>query len=60
MNPLRKLKKTIKQYIIAILLESKLIDYKDQARLEMHYDFNHEFIMKIIESIFVLWLSSQL
>ena len=27
------------KYIIAILLESKLVDNKEQARLEMHYDF---------------------
>ena len=41
-----KNKNTIVQYIIAILLESKLVDNKEQARLEMHYDFNHEDIMK--------------
>ena len=34
-----KNKKTIVQYIIAILLESKLVENKEQARLEMHYDF---------------------
>ena len=33
-------KTTIVQYIIAILLESKLEDNKEQARLETHYDFN--------------------
>ena len=42
-----KNKKTIVQYIIAILLESKLVDNKEQARLEMHYDFNHEDIKDI-------------
>ena len=46
---LMKNKKTIVQYIIAILLESKLGDNKEQARLEMHYDFNHEDIMNEIE-----------
>ena len=46
--------KTIVQYIIAILLESKLIDNKEQARLEMHYDFDHEDIMKDIESYFTI------
>ena len=33
------------QYIIAILLASKLVDNNEQARLEKHYDFNHEDIM---------------
>ena len=37
---------------IAILLESKLADNKEQARLEMHYDFKQEDIMKDIESYF--------
>ena len=45
-------KKTIVQYLIAISLESKLVDNKEQARLEMHYDFNHEDIMKDIDSYF--------
>ena len=31
---------------MAILLESKPVDNKEQARLEIHYDFNHEDIMK--------------
>ena len=48
-----KNKKTIVQYIIAILLESKLVDNKKQARLEMHYDFNHEDIMNEIGSHFI-------
>ena len=43
---------TIVQYKIAILLESKLVDNKEQAGLEMHYDFNHEDIMKDIYSDF--------
>ena len=45
-------KKTIVHYIIAILLESKLLDNKEQALLEMHYDFDQEDIMKDIESQF--------
>ena len=49
-----KNKKTIVQFIIAILLERKLIDNKEQARLEMHYDFDHEDIMKEIESYFTI------
>ena len=49
-----KNKKTIVQYIIAILLDSKLVDKKEQARLEMHYDFNHMDIMKEIESYFTI------
>ena len=47
-----KNKKTIVKYMIAILLESKLVDNKEQARLEMHYDFNHADIMKELESYF--------
>ena len=37
------------KYITAIILESKLLDNKEQARLEMHYDFDQEEIMKEIE-----------
>ena len=48
---LLKNKKTIVQYIINILLESKLLDNKEQARLEMHYDFDQG-VMKDIESYF--------
>ena len=51
---LLKNKKTIAQYIIAILLEKKLVAKKEQARLEMHYDFNHEDIMKGIEKYFTI------
>ena len=40
------------KYIIAILLESKLLDNKEQSRLEMHYDFDPEEIMKEVESYF--------
>ena len=47
-----KNKRTIVLYIISILLESKLVDNKEQARLEMHYDFKQEDIMKDIESFF--------
>ena len=47
-----KNKMTILEYIVAIILESKLVDNKERARLEMHYDFNHEDIMKEIESYF--------
>ena len=49
-----KTKKTIVQYIIAILLESKLVGNKEQAKLEMHYDFKQEDIMKDIGSYFTL------
>ena len=42
--------KIVIKYIIAILLESKLVDKKEQAKLEMHYDFKQEDIMKDIES----------
>ena len=45
-----KNKKTKVQYIIAILLESKLVVNKEQARLEKYFDFNHEDIMNNIES----------
>ena len=38
--------------MIAILLQSKLLDYKEKDRLEMHYSFNQEYIMKEIERIF--------
>ena len=40
------------KYMIAILLESKLLDNKEPARLEMHFDFFHKDIMKEIESRF--------
>ena len=49
---LLKNENTIVQYIMAILLESKQVENKEQARLEMHYDFNHEDIMKEIETYF--------
>ena len=31
---------------MSIFLESRLVDNKEHARLEMHYDLNHEDIMK--------------
>ena len=49
-----KNKKTIVQYIVAILLESKHIDNKEQASLEMHYDFNQKDIMRDIDSYFTI------
>ena len=45
-------KRTIVQYIIAILLRNMLVDNKEQARLEMHYCFKQEEITKEIEKIF--------
>ena len=58
-NGLREMKEYIKslrgvivQYIIAILLQTKLLDNKEKDRLEMHYSFNQEDIMKEIERIF--------
>ena len=44
--------KTVIKYIITTLIESKLVDIKEQAGLEMHYDFKQEDIMKHIESFF--------
>ena len=49
---LLKNKRTIVQYIIAILLRSTLLDNKEKNRLEMHYGFNQEDITKEIESFF--------
>ena len=48
----KSLRKVIVQYIIAILLKSTLVDNKEKARLEMHYGFKQENIMKEIERIF--------
>ena len=48
----KSLRGVIVQYIIAILLQSKLLDNKEKDRLEMHYSFNQEDIMKEIERIF--------
>ena len=47
----KSLRGVIVQYIIAILLQSKLLDNKEKDRLEMHYSFNQD-IMKEIERIF--------
>ena len=49
---LLKNKRTIVQYIIAILLRSTLLDNKEQENLEKHYGFKQEDITKEIESIF--------
>ena len=48
----KSFRKVIVQYIIARLLQSTLVDNKEKARLEMHYGFNQEDIMKEIERIF--------
>ena len=48
----KSLRGVIVQYIIAILLQSKLLDSKEKDRLGMHYSFNQEDIMKEIERIF--------
>ena len=47
-----KNKRTIVQYIFAILLRSTLVDNKAQARLEKHYGFKQEDITKEIENSF--------
>ena len=47
-----KNKRTIIQYIIAILLRSTLVDNKQQERPETHYGFKQEDITKEIERIF--------
>ena len=48
----KSLRGVIVQYIIAMRLQSKLLDNKEKDRLEMHYSFNQEDIMKEIERIF--------
>ena len=48
----KSLRGVIVQYIIAILLQSNIIDNKEKVRLEMHYSFNQEDIMREIERIF--------
>ena len=45
-----KKRKTIVQNIKTLLSESRLVDNKEKARLEMHFDFNHEDITEEIES----------
>ena len=49
---LLKNKKRIVQYKIVILLRSRLVDNKDQERLEKHYGFKQEDITKEVERIF--------
>ena len=44
--------KMVIKYIIAIIRASKLVHNKEQARLELHYDFDLEDIMKEIVSYF--------
>ena len=48
----KSLRKVLVHYIIAILLRCTLIDNKEKDRLEMHYSFNQEDILKEIERIF--------
>ena len=45
----KSLRSVVVQYIIAILLQSKLLDNKEKNRLEMLYSFNQEDIMEEIE-----------
>ena len=49
---LSKNKRTIAQYIIAILLRRTLLDNKKQESLEKHYGFKPEDITKETERIF--------
>ena len=44
--------KIVTKYIMAILLEGRLLDKNDQERLENHYEFKKDDIMKDIESYF--------
>ena len=44
--------KTVIKYIMAILLEGRLLDKNDQESLENHYEFKKHDIMKDIESYF--------
>ena len=44
----KSLRKVIVQYIIAILLQSTLVDNKEKARLEMHYGFKQDIIKERI------------
>ena len=48
----KSLRKVTVQHIIAIVLKSTLVGNKEQARLEMHYGFKQEDIMKEIERFF--------
>ena len=49
---LLKNKRTIVQYIIAILLRSMLLDNKEQESLQKRYGFKQKDITKEIERIF--------
>ena len=53
----KSLRGVIVQYIISILLRSKLLDNKEQDRLEMHYGFKQEDITKEIESFLLMKMS---
>ena len=44
--------KIVIKHIMAILLECRLLDKNDQERLENHYEFKKDDIMKVIESCF--------
>ena len=44
--------KIVIKYIMTILLEGRLLDKNDQERLENHYEFKKDDIMKDIESYF--------
>ena len=48
----KSLRKVIVYYIIALLLQSTLVDNKERARLEMHYGFKQEDIIKEKETFF--------
>ena len=48
----KSLRKFIVQYIIALFLQSTLVDNKEQATLEMHYGLKQEVILQEIEIFF--------
>ena len=52
-----KNKRTMVQYIIAILLRSTLVDNNEQARLENDYGFKQENITKKIEVFLLMKIS---
>ena len=52
-----KNKRTIVQYIIAIILRSTLVDNKEQEKLEKHYGFKQEDITKEIERFLLMKIS---
>ena len=43
------MRKMVIKHIIAILLECKLVVNKEQSKLEMHYDFIEEDLIKEID-----------